>query len=352
MLADNLINKITQLLENANIKDADDIIDWGMQKFKEDWRFPQQKAIALLRKNSLTDAQNRNGANLLAAALYYQQAAELVVDVNLKIAFISSARGLLVNADKILSLDISTLLLASNTKAEKLVIPITTLPKSGSAYIYLTLSTALNLRPERISTSSNGMDFIDNERLQNLMEFGGWVSQGHFHPTYQNLAALNANIKKLIIHIRDPRETVLSWAHYLSQPIAIKNLEINEKYKNISQLSFEEKIEKTIDIFYPGQINYINSWVEAIENRSVRFECLVLNHTLLKENPKDYFKKITDFFEINQNFEIFPIPPEKGKLHFRESNKNEWRDVLSKSQIHRLNLLMNKKIAKKFDWTE
>ena len=48
-----------------------------------------------------------------------------------------------------------------------------------------------------------------------LFSGGGFVSQNHLAPSPENLQILQHFKLKMVLHLRDPRQALLSWIHYL-----------------------------------------------------------------------------------------------------------------------------------------
>jgi hypothetical protein len=74
------------------------------------------------------------------------------------------------------------------------------------------LATILELSHMQIG---NGYALIDQIDPQDALTFsgGGFVSQNHLAPSPENLQILQYLGLKMILHLRDPRQALLSWVY-------------------------------------------------------------------------------------------------------------------------------------------
>jgi len=90
-----------------------------------------------------------------------------------------------------------------------------TMPKSGSLYLWQVLEYGLCVPACRVSHSTFPGDIIVPEWLDRL-RCGNVVTQEHIPASLENLAAMSrAGVKKIIVHVRDPRQATVSWMHHI-----------------------------------------------------------------------------------------------------------------------------------------
>jgi hypothetical protein len=89
-----------------------------------------------------------------------------------------------------------------------------TMPKSGSVYIQKSLSEILSFGTMYLGNRYGLIDQIDVQAAHTFSG-GGFVSQNHLAPSPENLQVLRHFKLKMILHLRDPRQALLSWIHYL-----------------------------------------------------------------------------------------------------------------------------------------
>ena len=90
-----------------------------------------------------------------------------------------------------------------------------TMPKSGSVYIWRELSRLLGLPIARISKTNWPVDHVVPSWAK-AFSYSRTIAQGHFNPHESNVGHLLDNdLRKMIFHIRDPRQATLSWTHHI-----------------------------------------------------------------------------------------------------------------------------------------
>ena len=171
-----------------------------------------------------------------------------------------------------------------------------TLPKSGSVYIGKTLSEGL--KEGNFMTVSNNTfptDSISLSKFEILMKTDS-MTQEHFDASEENLAILRAKFPKLIVHVRDPRQALISWTHHLNKVQDSKEaldyllLSLPERY---FKWSFSKQLNWQIKHYFPTCIEWIQKWVKASENENLSI--LFTTYEDFLDNPKGFFMKIFDF---------------------------------------------------------
>jgi hypothetical protein len=85
-----------------------------------------------------------------------------------------------------------------------------TMPKSGSIYIAKSLSKILGLPMMHLG---NRYALVGQVDVHDAYTFsaGGFVSHNHLAPSPENLQVLQHFKLKMVLHLRDPRQALLSW---------------------------------------------------------------------------------------------------------------------------------------------
>lgn len=355
--SDEAVVQIAALTDSGQLESALVGAERALGRFPEDWRLYQQKARALESLATAVGDPLASAECCLQAAANYLRAAALLGDHEphrslLRPALICQGRGLQDKADAYAALELSHCLLGKvdAPRPRPLGLFLSTLPKSASAYIWMALATGLNLRPERISNNVLGeTEMVDLERLEKLSCRGGFVAHGHFEPTDYNLAALNQHVGKLVVHVRDPRQTILSWAHYLPS-IAKGKVASNHQWAPWIERPLAERIDRTIEWFLPRQLEYLRSWAEAIDSGRISIPTLITRQDELLANPALYFSTILDFYEVDPSVFSAPPAPQKGELHFRAADSTEWRRELPTAQVTKIQDLVPDSVLERFNW--
>ena len=144
-----------------------------------------------------------------------------------------------------------------------------TQPKSGSVFLFKSLTAGLGLRFTRIGTTGYPETLIEIEQIRAFKQ-GGAISQLHIDANPINLLFLCINLDKMLLHIRDPRNSMISWLHYMDH--------INETCPQVGEspqylpyigtcwtsATFEEKFERCVSFFYKESIAWLQQWFDAM----------------------------------------------------------------------------------------
>ena len=182
----------------------------------------------------------------------------------------------------------------------------------------------------------------------------GFVS-GHAPASFENLSFLDHLTDKTVVNFRDPRQSLISWVHYMKYLQYTGNYSAIFEYKiddNYFMRSFEYQIDWQIDNFFlETNINWIKNWLEVKNNNYFDGEILYLNYELLVDNMDNYFSKILNFYNLDTSIFTMPKKPNfKNKSHLRKGDKNEWKQVLTNEQISKINNYIPESWFKEYKW--
>jgi len=177
---------------------------------------------------------------------------------------------------------------------------------------------------------------------------GNYIS-GHCNYSERLDFILKKNNVKVIHIIRDPRDVLVSHAHFFAQK---KDYFL---YPILSNLSFEERIRITLKGGYFEKYKlYINSFRSALENLLLwkkSDNCLIVKfEDLIGEKgggtKEKQFKTIKDILlfieriDLINNIENVAIRLYGGTHTFRKGKKGVWKEELSESIITEINSLI------------
>ena len=182
----------------------------------------------------------------------------------------------------------------------------------------------------------------------------GFVS-GHAPATFENLSFLDHLTDKTVVNFRDPRQSIISWVHYMKYLQYTGNYSAIFEYKideNYFTRSFEYQIDWQIDNFFlETNINWIKKWLEVKNNNYFNGEILYLNYELLVDNMDNYFSKILKFYNLDNSIFKLPKKPKfKNQSHLRKGDKNEWKQVLTNRQILKINNFIPESWFNEYKW--
>jgi hypothetical protein len=247
---------------------------------------------------------------------------------------------------------------------KKPAILINTLPKSGSMYIFYTLQKGLpnydqyHLTDElrRIFTvfRDTGSAFpytitVDPLEMKNFGR-GQALSQEHINFTEPNLDILSRYIDRFVVHIRDPRQALLSWVHHTKWCAENDIIEYSNNVTQVLQSSFHDQVNYYIENHFKGLIDWLEGWANLLcksdnkngiyvhYNNKKKIKILLTTHQELLENESVLFSRICEFYKLRIK-KLEPIKKDSSS-HFRQGSSDEWRSVFTPMQIERCNMLM------------
>ena len=218
---------------------------------------------------------------------------------------------------------------ASLRKAGKKALPgifINTVAKSGSAFIVWTLSDMLKIPfVQVVQGDSEDKSIYLQDRLFDL-SMGRIITQSHIEPDKAQLKQLARYIEKIVFHVREPRQTALSYVHYLDViPRDRLPTWIPDDYFS---RTFLEKLNFQVTSFLPWVVSLVELWVGYANLSDCPLEILITDFRDLKADKNLFFKKILDFYEIDAADYQFKFPdPKPGDRHFRKGLNSEWKEV-------------------------
>ena len=176
---------------------------------------------------------------------------------------------------------------------------------------------------------------------------GGACYTTHLRPTAQNVMRLKrSGIEKLIVHVRDPRQTLLSMSHHLSlypdQHVTLS--------KQAKTLSISERTDELLD-FYFSRIQWIAGWMEAESELNVLFSTF----EQFVSDQKAFIERYLDFYGASIEYFSYENATKRHQgidYHFRKGAISEWRDVLPAKQIAYLSNCIPKEMKERFGWPE
>ncbi|MBI3258639.1 MAG: sulfotransferase domain-containing protein [Ignavibacteriae bacterium] len=226
-----------------------------------------------------------------------------------------------------------------------------TLPKSGSIYITKRIAQGLNIKVIKMGVGYFPKDLIILPQIEEL-SFNGCFAQEHLDPSPMNLQILKKYLPKFIVHVRDPRQAILSLVHHfntykkLAPQILYRTFPVaTEKYFS---LTLEKQIDWVIKNYFPAYIEWILGWIEAQEKGDLLIKFTTYEDFL--ENEDAFYEKILEFYNIPfSKFKKVNIPKDSS-LHFRKGEKEEWRSVFTEKQQQWVTAQMPEMLFDLFPW--
>lgn len=233
------------------------------------------------------------------------------------------------------------------------------MPKSASTYITTLLARGLHYRMGNIKKLNNN-DYMKTFNIQD-----GKIVRVHIYPTTENLQILrNYTRRKIVLHIRDLRSSILSGVHHHTkaarQILSSSRAELTDysdaAYQHFNwynNLSLSEKIDYYIEVKLPRRVQWLKEWVAAKEIEDKKrdgLKIIITSYDELLADEQSLIFKISDHFRISAaDFHYTPVIKD-AKVNYRSGDPNEWRKVFSAEQIERANSKIPKELLQRFNW--
>lgn len=228
-----------------------------------------------------------------------------------------------------------------------------TMPKSGSTYILSTIGKSLNIDIlyETISPGCFPTYTLLPDKLKCFMHCSA-VTGGHFDASALNLRVLNTYKPKLILHVRDPRQATLSWAHHVNKLLVdTQNADhymLHAPPEDYLNWSLNQQIDWQIETHFKSLVCWLQGWVNAIEH--AKFDILLTNHEEMCQDELAFFHKIVDFYGIDRRFFKYDPPNLTQQVHFRKGETAEWEHIFTDTQKRRCEELLGDALLERFSW--
>jgi len=235
---------------------------------------------------------------------------------------------------------------------------LSTLPKSGSAYIQSVLSESLNIDRVKVSQRLFYNNNLVMPELKKAIASHDTFARMHLPATKWNIALLKkAGIDRIVIHVRDPRQALLSFVHWMS----IENIYEMRLWGMSSELivhsdyflwQLKNRIDYALKEWASYFIKFINDWYQIKKVKPFNgLNVMITQHYEIKEDEEKFFKRILDFNNISADrFNYKKKIPVKGKLNFRSGEIDEWRRVYTHQQMREINKKIPEYLFEYFGW--
>lgn len=220
-----------------------------------------------------------------------------------------------------------------------------TMPKSGSVYITKTLAQGLNIPFLSVSPGYMPHDNINPEQLGKFYSKNLAITQEHFDASVFNTQLLTRQHSKIILHMRDPRQACLSWAHHCNTLYKQKQYDLLYYVAPAAPIALYEKdlttqIDWHIENYLPILTKWMQDWFDYIDSNPEKVKILVVTYEQFMQDKDKYIDNILDFYEIpKEHFKGFTVKKDASS-HFRRGSPNEWESVMTREQINRCNELV------------
>ena len=230
------------------------------------------------------------------------------------------------------------------------------LPRAGSVFVYVGLMRGLSkVGIGGVMAGAFPNFVLCQEGFQQMMNWRA-TSHTHLSPLEVNLREIGQRyrLERMLVHVRDPRQALLSWHDFL--PGVIRALDPTQAahYRlpaDYLDWTSDRQLEWLVDNWLPVITDWIVGWTKAPELEYFKTKILYTTFEEMVKDQSAFFRRILDFYYID--YDLFVEPKrERGVANYREGHTDSWRYVLSPSQKRRAAEIVPIWLLKKFGWPE
>jgi hypothetical protein len=204
------------------------------------------------------------------------------------------------------------------------------LPKSGTEWISHVLRKSMWSGGSRVRGGKWGLDegSLEISVVEQVMREGG-LCGSHIHPGGQNLEILKYYQPNVLIHVRDPRQALVSAVHFFNSNKQFLHNELLLKINGLPKNYFDLPVDKQIDFLIPTFFRYALDWIskwEQVMDQSILDNVIFLKYENFIANETSYFQDVFDLVGLNCTYE--KTSPKANERNFRSGSKDEWKQTL------------------------
>lgn len=230
-----------------------------------------------------------------------------------------------------------------------------TMPKSGSVYMQKSLAKILGCATLDVGNRYALIDQIGLRDVRTLIG-GGYVAQGHLAPSRENLQIVQHYKLKMVLHLRDPRQALLSWVHHIdwvsggdgaSEPLLYCMPRPPAPY---FAGSLADKIDWQIENYLPQLIAWLTQWVSVADAATIPI--FITHQDELRTDERALFNAILAFYQLGLDYALPNLPRTLEDTHFRRADPTEWQRTFTPEQAARTTALIPMALRQRFGWED
>lgn len=241
-----------------------------------------------------------------------------------------------------------------------------TLPKSGSTYLAKMLTENLGYERNHLcsiydKTTRQLMSNVKYFRNKNSILFKEHFSApfGTAQPYYikvmgrLDVDSLRANKQKIILHLRDPRQVLVSLYWHIEEHPDGELIPFQFKHWYFAQ-NKSGKLDWLIENLLPIVTSWTADWLAFKEREDATANGLPILITTYDEMITDkhaLYTKILDFYGMERNYTSLQTPAKDYQVRFRKGDPEEWRATFSAQQKQRIAELIPPELLQRFGWS-
>jgi hypothetical protein len=226
-----------------------------------------------------------------------------------------------------------------------------TLPKSGSIYLVTALREGLALQQKSVSLGYFPIDLADWQGIRALRS-GGMIAQTHLDASPANLQIFEHYLDRWIVHVRDPRQALLSWVHHLAKYYVKRGHPAFESCPAAPAeyygWSLGRQIDWQIGVYLPQAVGWIEDWLRYAQ--TMRSKVLITSFEDLVRSEPIFMRTILDFLGIPHALMRRAEVKKTEATHFRMGRVDEWVEVFTPDQARSATKLIPDALLREFRW--
>lgn len=229
------------------------------------------------------------------------------------------------------------------------------LPKSAGVFIYNALSAGLDKPLVHSGAGGYFPEMAIPQNCPDIVNNRGAMYHIHADASRYNLIEISNRLPRMVLHLRDPRGAVLSWAHFIARVVRdvdpVQGLHYRMP-KNLTSRSFEHQLDWQIDNVLPEFVSWTSDWLKAIDDGAVGTPVLVTTFEEMVADQKGFFDRLLKFHSIDKRLFNYPDQPTIGTLNFRKGDPTEWKSVFTQDQLARAADSVPVEMKSRFGWSD
>jgi hypothetical protein len=223
------------------------------------------------------------------------------------------------------------------------------LPKSASTYCFEVLRRAGGYHESMISVGIFPGDVMSWRRYF-AFTAGGHIAHHHLDASPVNLWLLRHRPVRLVLHLRDPRQTIVAWLHHLVRagvrevPPLTAASPPSEWFDQDEAAQLDWLIENHLPIF----VGWIEKWVRAADAGGIAL--LFTTFEMMVQDPEAFFEKLAAYCGLEKPSINIPDPQGDPLFQFRAGRVDEWRERLTAVQQQRVGEAVPADLLRRFGW--
>lgn len=224
--------------------------------------------------------------------------------------------------------------------------------KSASEYIRENLMTVLDVPEIAVSIGTIPDDRAVPSAL-NQLALGGALCRSHM--SGNNAAAIaEAGLQRLLLHVRDPRQVTVSWAHMMARisdhefcySAHMYDPPVANEYRHWPS---DKQLAWAVEHYLPGQLTWLNGWVEA-QDRGLGIQICVSTFEEFRRDQIAFFDNLVGYFDLpGVDASAFGVKNDASMRNFRRGEVGEWEELLTAEQKQSIKARLAP-LAERFGW--